>query len=78
MARVKESGLRKGAEVRGDSALLLFWVSGPHQARHFGFISWTVCSCPFATSVAAFPGLSHSQLRFIRDPVSHMVHGTCL
>lgn len=56
------------------SALLLFWVIGPHQARRFLFISQTVGSCPFATCVAALRGLSHSQLRFIRDLVSHSMH----
>lgn len=39
------------------------------------FITQTVLGCPFATCGAAFLGLSHSQLRVIRDPVNHNTQG---
>lgn len=75
MAYIKESELLKGAGLRrglGRRAeegfpLLCVWVIGPHQAGRFLVISQAVCGCPFATCVAAFLDLSHSQLRLIRD-----------
>lgn len=43
----------------------------PHQARRLLSIGRTVCGCPSAAPVAGFLGPSRSQLRFIREPVSH-------
>ena len=43
----------------------------PHQARRLLSISPTVCGFPSAAPVAGFLGPSRSQLRFIREPVSH-------
>lgn len=64
---IRSPRFRKGAGVRNEAVF-----------GSLALVRQAVCGGHVATSVAAFPGPLRSQLRFIRDPVSHIVPRTCL